>query len=209
MSVGAVATPLLFVVAVAFADPLNAALAPVEGAVNVTVTPLTGLLLASLTVASSAVPNAALIVALCGVPAVAAILPAAPGVFRASESQAADGAGATVYRASNNSLVSPLNPVQAGDDLVIYAAGLGRTLPAIRAGEAAPADPLSVTVIPPEVTLDGEPLTVGSAALMPGGIGIYQINVKAPPRVADGDSVPLTIRQGGMSTTVAVQVAVQ
>ena len=86
------------------------------------------------------------------------ILPAAPGVFRASGSLAGDDAGATVYRASNNSLVSSLNPVQADDELVIYAAGLGRTLPAIRAGEAAPGDPLSVTVIPPEVTLDGQPL---------------------------------------------------
>jgi uncharacterized protein (TIGR03437 family) len=44
---------------------------------------------------------------------------------------------------------------------------------------------------------------------MPGGIGIYQINVKAPLGVSEGDNVPLTIRQGGMSTTVAVQVAVQ
>jgi uncharacterized protein (TIGR03437 family) len=137
------------------------------------------------------------------------ILPAAPSVFRASADLAANGAGAMVYRASNNSLVSPLNPVQAGDELVIFATGLGRTTPAIRAGEAAPADPLSVAVIPLEVTLDGAPLTVDNASLMPGGIGIYQINVKAPLGVSEGDNVPLTIRQGGMSTTVAVQVAVQ
>jgi uncharacterized protein (TIGR03437 family) len=114
-----------------------------------------------------------------------------------------------VYRASNNSLVSPLNPVQAGDELVIFATGLGRTTPAIRAGEAAPADPLSVAVIPLEVTLDGAPLKVDNASLMPGGIGIYQINVKVPLDVAEGDSVPLTIGQSGMSTTVPVQVAVQ
>jgi uncharacterized protein (TIGR03437 family) len=44
---------------------------------------------------------------------------------------------------------------------------------------------------------------------MPGGIGIYQINVKAPLDVGGGDNVPLTISQGGMSTTVAVQVAAQ
>jgi uncharacterized protein (TIGR03437 family) len=137
------------------------------------------------------------------------ILPAAPSVFRASGALAADGAGAMVYRASNNSLVSPLNPVQAGDELVIFAAGMGRTTPAIRAGETAPADPLSMTVIPPEVTLDGAPLTVDNASLMPGGIGIYQINVKAPDELSDGQNVPLTIRQGGMSTTVAVQVAAQ
>jgi uncharacterized protein (TIGR03437 family) len=137
------------------------------------------------------------------------ILPVAPSVFRTSGDPTADGAGAMVYRASNNSLVSLLNPVQAGDELVIFATGLGRTTPAIRAGEAAPADPLSMAVIPVEVTLDGAPLMVENASLTPGGIGVYQINVRAPLEVGEGDSVPLTIRQGGMSTTVPVQVAVQ
>ena len=136
------------------------------------------------------------------------ILPTAPSVFRTPGDLAADGA-ATIYRSANNSLVSPTNPVQAGDELVIFAAGLGRTTPAIRAGETAPADPLSLTVIQPDVTLDGAPLTVDNASLMPGGIGIYQINVRVPLEVSDGQSVPLTIRQGGMSTTVAVQVAAQ
>ena len=74
MRVGAVATPLALVVAVAVADPLNVAPAPDAGAVNVTVTPLTGLLFASFTVACSGVVNALLTVALWGVPAVATML---------------------------------------------------------------------------------------------------------------------------------------
>ena len=63
--------PLALVITAAVADPLKAAVAPADGAVNVTVTPLTGLLLASFRVACSAVVNAVLTVALCGVPAVA------------------------------------------------------------------------------------------------------------------------------------------
>ena len=47
--------------------------APDPGAVNVTLTPLTGLFPASRTVAWSGVANAVLIVALCGVPAVGVI----------------------------------------------------------------------------------------------------------------------------------------
>ena len=74
--VGAVATPLLLVVAVAVNEPLKFALAPEPGAVNVTVTPLTGLLDASRTVACRAVANAVLIAVLCGVPAVAVIVAA-------------------------------------------------------------------------------------------------------------------------------------
>ena len=53
----------------AVADPPNVALAPPAGAVNVTVTPLSKLPPLSFTVACSAVANAVLTVALCGVPA--------------------------------------------------------------------------------------------------------------------------------------------
>jgi len=66
--------PLLLVTAVAVAEPLKVALAPEEGAVKVTVTPLSGLLLASFTVACSAVARTVLMAALCGVPAVAVMV---------------------------------------------------------------------------------------------------------------------------------------
>jgi hypothetical protein len=82
VNAGAVATPLLLVVAVTLAPvPAKLPLAPFAGAVNVTVTPLTALLLASFTVVCSAVRNAVLTVALCGVPAVAVMLAAAPAVL--------------------------------------------------------------------------------------------------------------------------------
>ena len=64
----ALATPEELVVAVLLA---NVPLAPVAGAVKVTTTPDTGLPPLSFTVACRAAPNAVLIVALCGVPAVA------------------------------------------------------------------------------------------------------------------------------------------
>jgi hypothetical protein len=81
VNAGAVATPLLLVVAVAVDEPLKAPLAPLLGAVNVTLTPLTGLFPESLTVAWSAVANAVLTTVLCGVPAVAVTLAGEPGLF--------------------------------------------------------------------------------------------------------------------------------
>jgi uncharacterized protein (TIGR03437 family) len=134
------------------------------------------------------------------------IRPTAPSVFRGS-GESAD--GASIFRAANNMLVSESNPVREGDDLVIFATGLGRTTPAISAGEAAPSDPLSVAVTPADVSLDGIPLQVVYAGLTPGGVGVYQINVRAPYGLNEGQAVPLVIRQGGMATTVAVPVAVQ
>ncbi len=74
---GAVAMPEAFVTAV-LTPPANVPLAPLPGAAKVTVTPLTPLPNESFTVACSCVANAVLIEALCGVPAVAVMLVAAP-----------------------------------------------------------------------------------------------------------------------------------
>src|SRR5690349_15615918 len=74
-----VATPDASVTAVF--PPVKVARAPLGGTVNVTVTLLTGLLAASRTVATSRFANAVFTVADCGVPLVATIEAAVPGVF--------------------------------------------------------------------------------------------------------------------------------
>ena len=79
VNVVADAWPDASVVAVVLAVPFaNVPLPPAAGAVNVTVTPETGLPLLSCMVACNAVANAVLIVAFCGVPAVAEILAGIP-----------------------------------------------------------------------------------------------------------------------------------
>jgi hypothetical protein len=75
-----VATPEAFVVAV-FTPPANVPLAPLAGAVKVTSTPLTPLPPESLTVTTSGVEKAVLMVVLCGVPLVAVIDDGLPVVF--------------------------------------------------------------------------------------------------------------------------------
>jgi uncharacterized protein (TIGR03437 family) len=135
------------------------------------------------------------------------ILTTAPSVFRAPGAAASD--TPSVFRAANNALVSDSNPVRAGDALIIYATGLGRTSPAVATGAAAPSDPLSAAMVQPDVALDGAPLAVDYAGLTPGGVGVYQINVRVPGSVNPGSNVPLTIQQGGSSTTVTLQVADQ
>ena len=80
VKIGAVATPEAFVVAV-FAPPANVPLGWLAGDVKVTVAPLTALPKESLAVACSWVANAVLTVALCGVPAVAVMVAAAPAKF--------------------------------------------------------------------------------------------------------------------------------
>jgi hypothetical protein len=82
VNVEALAWPAVLVVAVVV--PVLFAkvpLAPLPGAVKVTLTPETRLPPLSLTVACKAVANAVLMVALCGVPAVAVMEAAGPGVL--------------------------------------------------------------------------------------------------------------------------------
>src|SRR5258708_23548983 len=77
VKIAARATPCALVVAV-FTPLANVPLAPLVGAVKVTVTPFTGLFDASLTVACSCVANSVLRVALWAVPAVPVVLAGAP-----------------------------------------------------------------------------------------------------------------------------------
>ena len=80
---GADATPDPFVITVIVAvELLNVPDAPADGAVNVTLTPDTGLFDASLTVTAKALVNAVPTVADCGVvPAFAVIVEAVPVAF--------------------------------------------------------------------------------------------------------------------------------
>jgi uncharacterized protein (TIGR03437 family) len=133
------------------------------------------------------------------------ILPAAPAVFR-SGIAGPDTDIATITRADNGELITPTNPVHYGDIIVIWSTGLGRTNPAIDAGLPAPVDPPPSAVIRPTVTLGGVNLNVLYAGLVPGSVGLNQINAAVPGGVPQGVSIPLVITQGGNSTTLYVRV---
>jgi uncharacterized protein (TIGR03437 family) len=129
----------------------------------------------------------------------------APGVFRTGTVGTEKGL-ATVVRATNSELVTLSNPIHPEDWIVIYAAGLGATSPAVTAGYPGPADPLAQALIQPEVTLGDLSLPIGYAGLVPGQVGIYQINAYVPYWAPQGLEVPLRITQGGSSTALSVRV---
>lgn len=88
VNIAAVATPEAFVTAV-FVPPAKLPLAPLAGAENVTVTPLTGLPPASFTVAESREAKAVLMAVLCPAPPVA-LTDAGPDGVLVSEKLAGD-----------------------------------------------------------------------------------------------------------------------
>ena len=130
---------------------------------------------------------------------------AAPAVFRGGVAGPLVGL-ATVVRADNGQLVTPSNPIHRGDDIIIYAAGMGRTDPPVEAGIASPSDPPARTVAVPDVKLGSVAVPVQFAGLAPWQIGVYQINARIPGSVPTGLSVPLSITQSGATTSVDVRV---
>jgi uncharacterized protein (TIGR03437 family) len=133
------------------------------------------------------------------------MLPAAPSVFRSGVA-GEDANLPTIFRASNNQLVTLSNPVHPGDVLVIYLTGMGRTYPEVETGVPAPFDPLAWAAIPVSVDLGGVGLPILYAGLTPGQVGVYQINVSVPHWVTKGFGQALKITQGSDSTTLSVRV---
>jgi uncharacterized protein (TIGR03437 family) len=134
-----------------------------------------------------------------------AALPAAPSVFRSGVAGPQHGIP-TVVRAKNNRLVTTANPIHRGEAIIIYATGLGRTLPAVATGLAASASPLAKAIERPDVSLGGLSLPLYYAGLAPGEVGVYQINALVPGWAPTGMEVPLTITQGAASTRLTVRV---
>ena len=134
------------------------------------------------------------------------ILPVAPAIFLSGTAGPVTGI-ALIFRATNHDIVTVSNPVHPDDRLTIYLTGMGLTSPEAPSGTPAPADPPASVVVAPVVTLGGVPLFVGFAGLTPGWVGVDQIDVVVPFKgIPTGFDIPLTITQGGFSTSVLVRV---
>jgi uncharacterized protein (TIGR03437 family) len=67
-------------------------------------------------------------------------------------------------------------------------------------------NPLEFVATPPTVTLEGSTLAVTFAGLVPGQVGVYQIDAHVPKGIKDNRQAPLVITQGGASTSLVVRV---
>lgn len=115
------------------------------------------------------------------------LAPASPGIFTVD----ANGAGAGVILHADNSLVSAAKPAKAGEQVVIYATGLGATNPPFATGT--PANQSNTTVLPVSVTIGGKGATVTYSGLTQGWVGLYQVNVIVPSGLAGSQSVVITV----------------
>ena len=108
---------------------------------------------------------------------------------------------------SNFSLVTPTNPVKAGDIVLIYSTGLGQTVPpALTTGVLAPATGSLLNTVAVSVTFGSQNGIVIYSIASPGFAGLYQTAVTVPMGVSG--SVPVVMRVGATASN-QVNLAVQ
>ncbi len=119
-----------------------------------------------------------------------------PNLTRQGLGQLIDQAGKTIDQS---------NPAKPGDDVSVFAGGLGRTTPVVPTGQAPAAGVPTVTT--PKVTVAGLPATVRLSMLVPVQVGMYQVRFQVPADTPGGDQ-PVVLEIGGkQSNTVLLPVA--
>jgi len=128
---------------------------------------------------------------------------AAPGIF------SADGVRAIAVNA-DGSLNDPANPCAGGDIVQIFLTGQGKVEPQLPTGLAGPMQaPYPVPVLPLLVRIGGLEARVLFTGLMPGGLGVLQLNVEAPRALAATEAARVEIRLGAFDSTVVPVIAVK
>jgi uncharacterized protein (TIGR03437 family) len=115
------------------------------------------------------------------------LVQASPGIFTVNGSGAGDG----VILHADNTLVSAAKPATAGEEVVIYATGLGATNPSFATGTAA--NQINTTAMPVSVTIGGQNATVMSSGLTQGLVGLYQVNAIVPSGMTGSQPVVITV----------------
>jgi uncharacterized protein (TIGR03437 family) len=116
------------------------------------------------------------------------------------------------------SLVDDENPAVPGEIITLFASGLGLTSPLpwtqnLVSGQPTPASPLFqapfafLDFVSALIGVDEATASIQFAGLMPGFVGVYQINLKIFEGLPDNPRTPLTIAQRDfVSNTVTIPV---
>jgi uncharacterized protein (TIGR03437 family) len=135
------------------------------------------------------------------VPAMVNLAPVTPGTVVFPD-------GRLVAQHADFTLVTPENPARPGEALTLYLVGMGATTPPVAAAVPSPGNPLATVDVRPQLTIGGRTAEILFAGLTPGGVGLYQINLRVPPEAPSG-LVEVVITQGGVRANVAQLVIAQ
>ena len=119
-----------------------------------------------------------------------------PGIFELNS------AGAIVVRTADNSLVTALRPLRAGESVYFYATGLGPVDANPGTGNGGPRNSLARTRNTVTVSIDGVECEVLFAGLAPDFVGVYQLNIRAAAALRSGPR-ELVVSVGGLRSKAA------
>ncbi|MDP2999168.1 MAG: hypothetical protein Q8N47_16900 [Bryobacterales bacterium] len=114
---------------------------------------------------------------------------AAPALFSASERW-------IVACRPDGSVIGPEQPARPGDLVILYASGLGPTIPNPHSGELPSQAAVLERLSEFQVLLDGVPVgpdRIAYAGVAPGFAGLYQINLRLPDALAPNPQVRLRL----------------
>jgi uncharacterized protein (TIGR03437 family) len=131
------------------------------------------------------------------------VKPIAPAIFTLNSSGSGQG---IVTISATGQLAVAGTPVSRGQFITIYCTGLGPVTNPPPTGAIAGSSPLSTTPLP-TVTIGGFSTLAQFSGLVPGLVGLYQVNAQVPSGVAPGSAVQLSfILEGSSSNTVTIAV---
>jgi len=129
---------------------------------------------------------------------------AAPGIVTVQP----DGTGPVKGVNQDGMLNSPTRGAAKGSVVSVYASGLGMVTPALAAGAAPPASPLSMVTAGVAASMGGVPARVVFAGLAPGLPGYYQVNIEVPADSRSG-SQQLIISTNGVPSQNGALIQIQ
>ena len=135
--------------------------------------------------------------------------PFSPGIFAINNIAVAINPDGSIAAPAGAIAGVNTHPAKVGDPggLVILCTGLGTVNPAGITG-AASLDALRTATTTPTVMVGNMSVPVVFAGLSPQFVGVNQINVSLPAGTPTGNTVPLQVSLGGVTTSASVTIAV-
>jgi uncharacterized protein (TIGR03437 family) len=99
-------------------------------------------------------------------------------------------------------------PAKPGDTITLWGTGFGPTNPPAPTDVPVPSNPVPAITSTPTITVGGIAAQYVSGVLAPGTVGLYQIAIKLPASLTNGDQA-LTVTVGGVSIPDAVFLNIQ
>jgi uncharacterized protein (TIGR03437 family) len=103
----------------------------------------------------------------------------------------------------NGTPITEASPARPGEYIAVYLVGMGGTTIPVASGQPGPGAPFANTSIAPTVTLNNENAPVVFSGLIPGLVGVYQVNLQVPTDAINGDLV-FDLSQGGFTSNAGV-----